>query len=200
MAVDANAWITLIEAKVHLGLATPVDPHCDEFLEALINASYKRLEKYIGRQAKRKTYTEHYSGQSKNTLLLLHWPLISIASIHVDQTRVFGSDTLMASSDYFFDVDPDTSVGLVEIFQTTGAGPTFFEKGIRNIKVVYDAGYEPLAENMKHICKMHVAWLFRRAGTEATRSQSLGGKSESYEDIDLPPYIQSWLSPYKDRF
>lgn len=201
MELDANAWITLAEAKAHLHISIS-DSDCNEFISQLINYGYKFLEGYIGRQAKSKEYTESYDGDDSNVLVLKKWPVISVASVHIDQDgeRIFDSEALVDSDDYYVDTDPDTSIGQIELFQATGTGPTWFSKGIKNIQVVYTAGWATVPYPLKFALQQLVAWHFRRSGTEATRQQSIGGFSKSYEDDNLPPHIKRFLDPYKNLY
>lgn len=199
MAVDANAWTTLNSVKSHLHIGIS-DTHCDEFLESLINIAYKRIERHIGRQVKEKQYTEYYNGDGTNRLVLRRWPVTSVTSVKMGPYGDITNMVDVSNLDYFIDLDPDSSIGVIEIAQSMNSiSPSYFEIGIRNVRVVYNAGWTVVPNDLKHALNMHVAWLFRRAGTEATRAQSLGGKSESYEDTDFPPYIKQFLDPYKER-
>lgn len=198
MSVDANAWCTLdqVRAQLHISIS---DADCNSLLTHLINVGYKRLEKYIGRQAKAKEYTEYISGDDSGKLVLTYWPVISVTSVHVDELREFGSDTLVDPANYYIDFDPDSSIGTIEIFKYDGSNPSWFTSGIRNVKVIYSAGWNSVPADLVQSLIAFVSWHFRRSGTEATRQQSIGGFSKSYEDDDLPPHIRSWLAPYKSR-
>ena len=200
MSVDVSAWTTLNRVKrhVHIGLS---DSSKDTFLEEIINSTYKVLEKHIGRQVLQATYTEYYDGDSSGRLILKKWPVISVTSIHVDPEREFGSDDLMDADDYYL----DTELGIVEVFQATGSGPTSFPKGIKNVKAVYVAGFTSIPADLAQVATEYAAFVFNRSGTEGFRSQSLGQKSESYEvgslriDLAIPLYLTWKLDQYKER-
>lgn len=194
MAVDAGAWCTLNEIKYHLHIGIS-DTTYDTLLEQLINSSYKILEQYIGHPIKSATYTEYYDGDNTNKLLLRKWPIVSVTSIHVDPDREFNSDDLINASNYYV----DTEHGEIEIFQGLAAGPAWFDKGIKNVKVIYVAGYATIPNDIRQASIWHVAWMFRRSDTEGTTAQSLGGKSETYDERAIPEWLRHVLAPYKER-
>ena len=194
MAVDANAWISLADARTYLKIPSS-DTDDDSLLETLINYSYKALEKYIGHQIISATYTEFYDGDGTRLLVARKWPIISVTSVHVDIERDFESVDLVDSGNYVTDTDN----GIIEIFQEEATGPTVFERGIKNVKVIYVAGFAAIPNDVKLAGLRHVAYLYRQENTEGTTSQSLGGKSESYDQKPIPDNIQFLLRPYKDR-
>lgn len=194
VTIDTNAWTTLAYVREHLHIGIS-ETYFDDQLSNLINRSLAILEAYIGHGIKSRTITEYYDGDGTNKLVLNKWPLISVTSIHVDSERVFGSDYLMDTDDYYV----DTEHGIVEVFQETGSGPVSFECGVKNVKVVYVAGYATIPADLVHIANEHVALLFRRSATEGTTSQSLGGKSEIYDESSMPRWLMHRLAPYKDR-
>lgn len=198
MPVDANCWATLEEVKSQLHISIS-DSDCNTFLIHLLNVCYPRIEKYISRPVKAQTFTEYYSGDDSGVLLLRKWPVISVTSIHVDAEREFGSDTLMESSNYFVDTDSDTSIGTVEIYKYDGSYPSWFSKGVRNIKVVYQAGWLVAPAPLKHALIQLVGWHYKHSGNEAIRQASIGGFSKTFENDDLPGHIKNWLADYKER-
>src|SRR5574342_717092 len=111
MSVDAGAWTSLANVREHLHIPAS-DTNDNTFIEHLINRSYKMLEQYIGRVMKAADYTEYHDGDGTNELILKQWPINSIASIHDDIERDFGSDTLVDAGDYVFEAD----YGMVRLF------------------------------------------------------------------------------------
>lgn len=198
MPVDANCWATLeqVKAQLHISIS---DSDCNAFLIHLLNVGYKRIEKYISRQVIAKEYTEYYDGDNSGKLLLRKWPVIEVDSIYVDAERDFSSDTLVDPDNYFVDTDSDTSIGVVEIFKHGGSNPGWFSKGIKNIKVVYTAGWLEAPAPLLHALCLFVAWHYKHSGNEAIRQASIGGFSKTFENDDLPPHIKNWLCDYKER-
>jgi uncharacterized phiE125 gp8 family phage protein len=193
-SLDSNAWCTLNDAKeqLHIGVS---ESDFDDQLINLVNRGYKILENYIGHQIKSATYTEYYNGDDTGELMLRNWPIVSITSIHIDQDgdRSWESDELINSANYYYDADN----GIIEFVQATGTGPTWFEPGIKNIKVIYVAGYATIPNELVHALVMYVAWLFNRTATEGTTTMALGGKTEVYDHSFLPNYIRRILDKFK---
>lgn len=191
MSVEANAWTTLAAVKRHLKIDT-LDTDHDAELEALINAAYLMLEGYIHHPLKAADYTEYYDGDGTNSVVLRKYPINSIASVHDDPDRVFGSDTLIPSTDYL--IDNDDQVGSLRLFLNTLS----FSEAIKNVKVVYNAGYTTIPADAERACILLVDYLFNRAGSVGLTSQSMGGKSESYSDEALPPFIRQLVMRFKE--
>lgn len=188
MTVDAGAWTSLANVKEHLDIDGS-DTTYDAFLTSLVNRSYKVLEAYIGHAIKSATYTEDYDGDSTNSLLLKNYPIISITSIYDDVDRNFTASTLIPAADYVLDKEE----GMVRLFQNTSA----FKSGILNVRITYVAGYATIPADVEMAGIAHVAWMYRRANTEGTTAQTLGGKSEQYEMSFLPEYLKQMLRPYR---
>lgn len=191
MSVDSNAWTSLAAVKQHLKIDT-LDTEEDDELELLINACYRLLEGYIHHPLKAADYTQYYDGDGSNTLVLRVYPINSVASIHDDAERDFGADTLIPSTDYV--IDNDEEVGTVRLFRNT----TAFATGIKNVKVVFNAGYSTIPADAAMACILLVAWFYNRGGSEALNSQSMGGKSESYAEDALPMFIRQMVGKYKE--
>ena len=184
--LDANVWVTLADFKEHLN-ETGTDK--DDFLTNILNSAYGIAKSYIGHDLKAADYTEYHNGEGTNDLLLDVWPINTIASIYDDVDRDFGADTLVDSTDYFF----DAKTGLVTLFQ----GQAAFSAGLGNIKVTYNAGYSTVPYDAQRGLILLGAWLAQRAGTEGMSAQTLGGKSEQYENTNIPLYIRQCFVPYK---
>lgn len=195
MPVDSAAWITLNDAKyqTHIGLS---ETDFDTQLTDLINRSYKILEAYIGHPIKSHSVTEYHDGDGTTKLMLRDFPVISITSISIDTDldRDFtDSDEQVLSTNYYVDNDN----GIIEFVDDEGSGPIVFETGVKNIKIVYTAGYATIPADLVHAGCMHVSWLFQRSATEGLTTASMGGKAEVYDNQFLPPYIRRMLDKYK---
>lgn len=197
MSLDSGCWSTLNRIKLHLHVGLS-DTTKDSFLEQLLNGGYKILEDYIGYPLLQATYTEYYDGDDSSKLILRQRPLVSVTSIYVDSFRVFDAQYLADSGDYYV----DTYLGIVEFFKHDGNGPGWFYIGIKNVKVTYVAGYVTISNNFAEILDEYVAYLFNRSGTEGFQAQSMGSKSETYEERwggAIPDYIKWKLAPFKSR-
>lgn len=191
MSVDSNAWTSLAAVKRHLKI-DDADTEFDAELELLINACYKMLEGYIHHPLKSADYTKDLDGDGTNTLLLPIYPINSVTSIYDDPEREFAADTLIASTDYV--VDNEEEVGTVRLFKNT----TAFTKGIKNIRIAFNAGYTTIPSDAELACILLVSWFWNRGGAEAMTAQSMGGKSESYNDDALPMFIRQMVGRFKE--
>lgn len=186
----ADPWTTTAAVKAHLKITTS---DLDAEIETKIAEATKLLIGFIGHDLNSAEYTEYFDGDRTNSILLGNFPVQSITSIHDDPERVFGDDKLIDSGDYVFDANEGENVGIVRLFKGHG----IFFKGVQNVKVVYQAGYDTIPEDAELACKQLVAWLMNRAGTEGQTAASLGGKSETYEMDSVPEYIKRGVRRYK---
>jgi uncharacterized phiE125 gp8 family phage protein len=189
MALDANAWTTVAAVKRAMKIDSS-DTTYDAEIEDLINACYKMLEAYIHHPLKAADYTEYYDGDGTNTLVLRKYPINTVASIYDDVAREFGADSLIDSTDYL--IDNDEEMGTVRLFQNT----TIFARGIKNVKITYNAGYATIPKDAERACILLVIYYFNRQDAAGLNSQSMGGKSESYTDDALPMFIRQMVMKY----
>lgn len=170
------------------------------FLETLIDAASKAIKNYTKRELERATYTEYYSGNGMQDLVLRQTPVISITSFYLDSNGYwgqgassFGAASLLTEGTQYAlvrDEGSQSNRGLVRRIGGGGAGvfagwnpevifggklsasrlPTW-PKGMGNIKVVYVAGYSPVPADLQYACNMLVCWM--------ARSQPLGGPTTS---------------------
>ena len=185
-------WTTLERVKRHINL-DPSNTDLDDKIEDMIPAASRMLEKYIGHSLFETEYTEYYDGDGTNEIILDHYPVTEIESIHDDLDREFGVDSEIDVEDAAFDSNDQKNVGLVRLFR----GTSYFTTGVLNIKVVYTAGYATLPEDAEMACVQLVSWLLTRAASEGMGAATLGGKSETYEVDSIPMYIKRLVAPYK---
>ncbi len=185
-------WTTLARVKRHVNL-DPSNDDLDDKIADLIPAASRMLEKYIGHDLFETEYTEYYDGDGTNEIILDHYPVVEIASIHDDLDREWGSDTELDVEDTVVSLNTEQNVGWLRLFR----GTTSFQIGVQNVKVVYTAGYETLPEDAEMACVQLVAWLLNRSGSEGQAGASLGGKSETYETDSIPMYIKRMVAAYK---
>jgi uncharacterized phiE125 gp8 family phage protein len=187
VALDSAAWIAnLTELKAHLGIT---DAAQDTFLENLTNRAYKILETYLGRVIKSATYTEYMDGDGTGELILNQFPIISVTSIHDDLDRDFTSTFLIAATDYVIYKER----GVIKLFRNEGA----FQKGLQNLKVIYVAGYATVPGDLVDALIQMVEFMYNRSRTGGMQSQSLGGKSETYDQSRIPAEVKRTLNSYR---
>lgn len=104
--------VTLSQLKTWLKIT---DTNQDSFLEDLRKSVGVSIENYVNRNLITRQYTQQYDGVSKLELSLDQYPVYdngSNFSYWQDSDRAFGSSTLIATDDYYIDVDSGIIEGL----------------------------------------------------------------------------------------
>lgn len=184
ITVDTTkALTTLATLKIYLGIAVS-DTTSDELLSLLINSVSSIAESYCDRSFNKQTgLTEQYDGSGNSWLYPKTLPIISVTSIHDDTDRNFTSSYLIDSADY---VVYEHGVRL--------DGSTF-NKGIKNVKIVYTAGYvlpniasPNLPKDLEMAVLYYCAFLFKNKNKQGIASEKVGDVSFSYtNDYDTNP-------------
>lgn len=194
MPVDAGAWCSLAAVREQLHISAS-DTTKDAFLTNLINRAYKILERYCSRVMKQATYVEYYDGDGSADLLVNQWPIISVASIYDDLNRVFDSGTLVPAADYVIYKER----GLIRINALDLVSQGIFQRGTQNIKLTYDAGYATIPADLEDAGIQMVEHMFNRSATGGFLSGSLGSRSESYDNDQIPQAVRRTLNAYRKR-
>ena len=138
----------------------------DDVIDDLITRVSDRFHKYCGISSFHSTtYTEYYSGQGTQELFLDQRPIISITSIKQDSEWAFGSDSTFASDNYAIQ---DDRVVLKD---------NVFSSGVRNLQVIYTAGYATIPTDLKQACIEEVARAFDKRLNVDVSSRTLADTS-----------------------
>lgn len=186
MAASTNLT-TLDKVKSYLNLS---DTTHDDLLAALIASASEAIELYCGREFARAERTEYHDGSGTRALVLRCRPVESVTSLHDDPARVYNDATLIAASRY--GVYP--AEGLLRL--DGGA----FSPGVRNVRVVYTAGYAAIPPAVEQAANILVARFFQRGsqGGDAVQSESLGGYTVSYDTGDWPHQAKGLLAEFRE--
>ncbi len=185
-AVDLTS---LTEVKEHIGIPA-VDTTQDARLDKLITRASKRIASYCNRRFIEETYTAYKNGRRSNSILLRHFPASKPTELYIDSSSVFGPETLVASDEY------DILDGSIVVMLNGGR----FEKGTRNIKIVYTAGYafadlpEDIVDNANELVLYQYQKLEERSIGVISKSKQ--GETTTYVQ-DIPQFIKTGLDPYK---
>lgn len=194
MALNANALTSLAEAKVLLDIPTTSQ---DSYLERLINVASMQIERHCNRKLVSQAHVDTFDGTSSNQLVLPQYPVTAIAGVWVDQTRAFGSDTQLETSEYS-DSTEDLQQGLLRL--VSGA----FGRGVRNVKVSYTAGYVTISEeapDLEQACLWLVELMYRARSDRRLGRQSITKGEESVDYLSQwPVEILTLLEPYRREF
>ena len=114
------------------------------------------------------------------------YPIASVTSLHDDSDRTYGSDTLIAASEYVWYRN-----GKIEL------DGGCFCRGLKNIKAVYNAGYSPVPMDLQRLATEWVILSFKglnRLGISSISSPD-GSISIFYEF--LTPELKRILRKYR---
>lgn len=192
------ALITATEARLYVPDLTGTGE--DTNLNTLITRAGAMLAAHCGYPAvsattsptlESATYTWYLDSPGGEVLELLP-PLTGVTTLHDDPERLYGSDALLASTDY----ERDEVRGLV-VLKTDGNWGRFSRRGTyRAIKAVFTAGWTTIPEPVKQACAelaRHLWHLRRRMG-----SQSASGKgSASFREETIPDAVLELIAPYR---
>ena len=178
MALNANALIELAPTKIYLGIPAS-ETSQDDLVEGFINECSSLIENYCNRQFREVTHTERFDGVSVTEILLNHWPVSSITSIHVDSKRDFTVDTLVDSSNYELFQDEKGESIVVQRFDQA------FPRGNKNVKIIYTAGYSAFSDvpaDIQLACKITIAYYYEQ---QQQKNWTFSNKQKGDENITL---------------
>jgi uncharacterized phiE125 gp8 family phage protein len=167
----------------------------DTRLTDLLDRATKAIKNFTKREleAPGSDYTHYFDGDGVGRAVVLReYPVVSVTSVHDDTGRAFGSDTLIASSDYYIHTDE----GIIEL-----ASGDVFAKGVVNVQVKYKAGYAAgsIPQDLEMACIYLAAHWFEERKNIALASRNLKGGGTAGHLHDLPPQAKEMLAPYVRR-
>jgi hypothetical protein len=109
----------------------------------------------------------------------------------VDVDRSYGSDSLVASSDYAL----DTNLGLLILNTDSDQGS--FSTGYRSVKVTYTAGYTTIPDGIVHACGVQVNHWYMNRDTIGKSSITQNAATISVRPLSLLPAVKESLRPYR---
>lgn len=168
----------------------------DNLIIRKINQSTRVIENYCGRRFKSADYTEYYDGIGGSELELRNRPVNSIASLSARNVITNeNSFELADTEDYFI----DESAGIIEFLGS-------FNGLYDSWKVVYNAGYDTIPEDVAEVCAQMAAYLIEN-GTSSSNVKIKQEGQRKVEYFDTSGSSQSlieslgldeMLDPYAD--
>lgn len=203
MAVNANALITVAEARINLNLpysdgtfVLPTVPDAsdtslDARLEMMINSVSDIIERYTRAFFVQTAVTEYLDYDGGVYIQLSNYPVADV-TISVDSNRVFGAETALAASD----IHVDAETGEVSIADTV-ALPANPAQAI--IKAVYKAGYTTVPSSVKQACINVVGALYNQTDKMQFNQKKVvfnnSSTVEFYDNFD--PLTKTILESYR---
>lgn len=166
--------INIEDVKSFLGITVTTD---DDKMMPLCQSAQDYADGYCDRTLEGSTFIEYHDGDGTDIIQLRIMPVVSISSIYDDYDRVYGSDSLIASTDYAF--NPATGI----ITRVVGV----FMNGVNNVKITYVAGYGSGYTNLPYNLKQALIYL--------ATAMYLEGKAgvqvfENQEIVYRPSYLK----------
>lgn len=171
----------------------------DEDLQRYIDAASRSAERVARRDLAASDYTEVLSGGGCQELMLGHWPVESITSVKIS------SDGSFDAVDEVTDYDNDADIGL--LFRRSG-----WQRGTRNIQVVYRAGYGLEADGgeedptylvpddlQRAVCEV-IDWMYQRDRNQTIGIRTVVGADglETSYSLDVPLSARSVFDSYRE--
>lgn len=187
MSVSANALTSLDAVKDFYAMSgsKQID---DDLLEDLIDRVSEMIYSYCNVNSFRQnTYTEYQDGQGSKYLFVNNIPIISVTSIHDDDDWVWGSDTLIDSSQYRV-IDDRYIVWRDD----------YFDNADQNVKIVYKAGYITIPGDLEQTCIEEVVRRFKHRRDVDVQSKTLEDGTVQYVSKNLMQSSILVLNKYRN--
>lgn len=165
-------YTTLKAVKIDLDIPEE-KTNDDRLLVRLIGRASRAVKNHIGdREIEKQTHTEILNGTGLREIKLNHYPVNEIKNVWIDSESDFGSSTKEDAENYKI----DKNTGVLSMTSEEAVWP----HGKNNIKVKYDAGYDPIPEPIEEATIITVGSKFNKS-----KNISYGLSSESEDDVSL---------------
>lgn len=183
----STALVSWELAQEILGL----DDDQQRMCERMINAASKSANRISGRILAATDYTKYLDGNGKEFLLLPEYPVNSVTELNVDTARDFGSSTEVASDEYLLYED----TGEVRLLGAT------FPCYPQAVKVVFNAGYATLPDDLEMAVIEVVAYNLKRIGGHGNiigvKEISADGSVNTSYELTIPVNAQGVFESYR---
>lgn len=205
----------LADVKAWLNLTTTAD---DAVLARMITAQSRFFEAQVGRTIARATYTEVFDGGDDRVrqrpsvsvwapavlpdgsrgyaVNLRNWPVLLVSSVLIDGQLVPARPALTQG-------DPNNALAtdgwvLVDGYRLELQGGTYeFTRGIANVTITYDAGWDSVPKDVEDAVIGLVAWRYRTRDRIGQVSKVVGGETLAFSRDAVPPEVQLVIDLYK---
>jgi hypothetical protein len=194
MAAAASDLTTLANALVWLGCPSD-DAHGT--LQRLITAVSVAIQNGLGRDILSQDHVEVFDGRGRFRIMMPDFPITAVQSVTIGELdQVSVPPRSQASPGYTFSdkcvyVDP----------------PYLFEKGRRNVRIAYTAGYATVPPDIEQGCLIWIKAIMDSANYSAALKSATAGQTKfdwsfaltklSNLTVLAPPAVLSMLASYK---
>jgi len=184
---------TLEDLKTHLEIESDSQ---DAFLSNLVLRATHFIETYCNRQLASREFTEYYSGDGTNSIMLPNTPVTAVTQIKDDKS---------GQADFDYDSGDENDVFSYESWGKLllTNGDVFREPSstypLRNYKIVYTGGYATAPEDLRQVCVELAAAKFylKDKQRQGIASKSVAGQTITYRPDDLSPAQKEVLEAYR---
>ena len=180
---NSNYLVTLSEAKAYI---TPVTDDIGESLTAFLDSAIQiisdKIEEYVGHGIIAQNYTGYYDGNGRAKLFVENYPINNLISL---QFKYNPTDT--SWNDFYSGSQTGNQVAYSNHIQLWTQN---FPCGMKNIKVVYNAGYTVVPGDIKQIALEAIQeyYNYSKQGNDTLgfKSKTFGGESAQtavYENL-----------------
>ena len=158
---------TVADVKESLGIDSG-NTSKDNLITRKINQATRMIENYCNTRFKATDYTEYYDGIGGSELVLRHRPINSVTSLSARQVTTNENDfDITDAEDYFI----DEPAGVIEFLGS-------FYGNYDSWKVVYNAGYDTIPEDVAEACAQLAAYLVENGTTGSSIKKKKEGQRE----------------------
>lgn len=167
----------------------------DAILTLIKDGVEAAVKKHCDRDFILTTYTEYYNGDGSSRLFVKNFPITAITTIHDDPARAFGATTQIAATYIVSDVSELLNAGIIDLLDWV------FNRGKRNIKVVYQAGYSTIPSDLRNAVAKLCAreFLLQDKKLVGQVSQTVGDRTVTLNLEDMPKDVAAVLYKYTRR-
>lgn len=178
------------DAKRYLGISVDVE---NDLLRLIIMSVTDRVEDHLARQVIPRAKTEHLDGSGAVDIGLAMYPVDTLTSLEILNDDGTVSETVDVT-DGTGDVWLRKEIGVLVLKGGT------FSHGVRNVKVIYSPGFNPVPSSINAAALMILARWWR--DHENKRGDDIGsisyeGQSITYLNEALPMKAKAALEPFR---
>jgi hypothetical protein len=178
-----NSLLALAEVKTFLDID---NTDFDDQISRLIDVVSWFFNNETKRELKNREQTEYYDGDGSQTLYTKNWPITDSASelslyINASVPRSFTSSE-QVDSDYIM-VDGDN--GRIDIWNDT------FTKGRRTVKLVYNAGYSTIPDDLHRAALETLGSLWKKEQSQVWNMNNISIEGASVS-LQMDKIMSAW--------